>query len=257
MDSISDWNFLTGLYAESSLYMLLVTTLMTILLSTMLAFTYDKTTPPTGRSYGFIQALFLMSIVTATIMQSIGDSLAFSFGVFGALAIIRFRSIFTNLRDIAFIFATMAVGIACGVHSFLNGTIGTITFCFLVFLLKMSPFDQRYNLKGHIRVETNGDPGLVGIIERTLSKYCQHITVSRYRMVSPPRPPAPTPASPAGGVRPVPSPPPVLHLPDEFEFSFLVKDISAGHSLQQDLKKIEGAKLLRVIFEDKDSSSNV
>jgi hypothetical protein len=257
MDSISDWNFLSGIYAESTLYMLLVTTLMTILLSTLLAFTYDKTTPATGRSYGFIQALFLMSIVTATIMQSIGDSLAFSFGVFGALAIIRFRSIFTNLRDVAFIFATMAVGIACGVHSFLNGTVGTITFCILVFLLKISPFDQQYNLKGHIRVETDGNPQLLGTIERILQKYCSHITVSRYRMVSPPRPAAPSPAAPPGQEPPTPAVAAVAaYLPDEFEFSFLVKDIRAGHHLQEDLKHISGTKLLRVIFEDKDSSSN-
>jgi hypothetical protein len=250
---MSDWNFLTGLYADSTLYMLLVTILMTLLLSTLLAFTYDKTTPPTGRSYGFIQALFLMSIVTATIMQSIGDNLAFSFGVFGALAIIRFRSMFSNLRDIAFIFATMAVGIACGVHSFLNGAIGTLTFCGVVFLLRLSPFDYRYNLKGHVRIETTGDPLLLRKIELALKPYCRHISVSRYRMTAATRPP--TPRTPSSGIKETPLPTVSENLEDEFEFSFLIRNLESGHRLQRDLKAIEGTRLTRVMFENKDTSS--
>lgn len=255
MDSISDWNILSGLYAESALYMLLVTILMTIILSTFLAFSYDKTTPPTSRSTGFIQAMFLMSVVTATIMQSIGDSLAFSFGVFGALAIIRFRSIFTNLRDIAFIFAAMAVGIACGVHSFLNGTIGTIAFCILVFLLRISPFDQRYNLKGNIRIETDGKNATTDAIMHVLNQYGRHISFSRYRMVLPPRNISPPLASTDSSSIPMPLPTP-QYLPDEYEFNFLVNDLHVGHDLQEALRKITGAKLIRIVFEDKDIVSN-
>lgn len=227
MFDISD---LGGPYNEHSIYLILFTTVLTILLSLLLVFTYDLTTSPAGRSFSFIQSLLLMSVVTATIMQSIGDSLALSFGIFGALAIIRFRSNIYDLRDIAFIFATMAVGIACGVHSFQNAVIGTVTFCIIIFLLKISPFDPKHNIKGNLRLEIIENPQLLLQIEAVLSMYTLHINLSRFRMQ-------------------------VGNLPDskdtnEYEYSFMVKDIKSGQALKQQLQEIEGLKITRIIFED-------
>jgi len=217
-------------YNDHSVYMILLTTVLTILLSLLLVFTYDKTTSLAGRSFSFIQSLLLMSVVTATIMQSIGDSLALSFGIFGALAIIRFRSNIYDLRDIAFIFATMAIGIACGVHSFLNAIIGTVTFCIIIFLLKLSPFDPKHNVKGNLRIETNGDEDLLIEIEKIMSGFTEHINLSRFRMT----------ASAVADVQDS----------NEYEYSFMVKDIKTGAALKAKLLEIEGISISRIIFED-------
>ncbi|MBK7523710.1 MAG: DUF4956 domain-containing protein [Saprospiraceae bacterium] len=221
-------------YAEGSLYMVLITAVLTILLSLVLVFTYDKTTPPAGRSNSFIQSLLLMSTVAAMIMQSIGDSLALSFGIFGALAIIRFRSNVSDLRDISFIFATMAIGIACGVHSFLIAVIGTFTFSLLVFLLKLSPFDPKHNVKGNLRIEaSDSDQSLINV-EKILEKYGQHINLSRYRMnISPEQSEI-----------------------NEFEYSFTVRDVKLGNKLREELTLLEGVKITRILFEDYVYTSN-
>ena len=217
-------------YNEHSIYMILLTTVLTILLSLLLVFTYDKTTSPAGRSFSFIQSLLLMSVVTATIMQSIGDSLALSFGIFGALAIIRFRSNIYDLRDIAFIFATMAIGIACGVHSYQNAIIGTVTFCIIIFLLKLSPFDPKHNIKGNIRIETNGDENLLVEIEKIMSKFTEHINLSRFRMT----------AATVADTKDI----------NEYEYSFMVKDIKTGAALKEKISALEGVRISRIIFED-------
>jgi uncharacterized membrane protein YhiD involved in acid resistance len=86
-------------------------------------------------------------------MQSIGDSLALSFGIFGALAMIRFRTRISDPRDVAFIFASMAVGIACGVHSFLNGIIGTLGFSMVILIIRFSPFGRKSNMLGELKIE--------------------------------------------------------------------------------------------------------
>ena len=95
-----EFNQIDEMISRESVYMTMFTILMTVLLSSLLVFTYDKSTPLLGRAQNFIQSLMLMSVITATIMQSIGDSLALSFGIFGALAIIRFRSNISDPRDI-------------------------------------------------------------------------------------------------------------------------------------------------------------
>ena len=226
--------FLNLLQSNDSVYMVLITAVLTILLSLLLVFTYDKTTPPAGRSYSFIQSLLLMSTVAAMIMQSIGDSLALSFGIFGALAIIRFRSNVSDLRDIAFIFATMAIGIACGVHSFLIAIIGTFTFCVLVFLLTLSPFDPRHNLKGSVRIEFAGEKTLFPDVEKILKKHCHYINLSRYRLN--------TNAE--------------QNEVNEYEYTFKIKDIKQAPSLRDDLASIEGVRVNRMLFEDQVNTSN-
>lgn len=87
-----------------------------------------------GQDYSrsFAQALVLGGIVGAMIMLAIGNSLARGVGIFGALALIRFR---TNLRDpldMIFIFAAFASGIAAGAGNIAAGLIGTGIFAVVI-----------------------------------------------------------------------------------------------------------------------------
>ncbi len=229
-----DWRLITGFNFESTLYMLLITGVITILLSLLLVFTYDKTTSPVARSFSFIQSLILMALVTSTIMQSIGDSLALSFGVFGALAIIRFRTIFSDMRDVAFIFAAMAVGIACGVQAYLNGAIGTIIFCLMAFGLKYSQFSPKNNIKANIRIESNGDNNLIMKFETILKEFGHHITISRYRLLS---------ENPNG----------LLH---EYEYNFIIDNFEKGVLLNEELKKIDYLAITRLVIADYSYTAN-
>jgi uncharacterized membrane protein YhiD involved in acid resistance len=223
-----DINTINNVYTEDSLSLVLLSTLMTILLSSLLVFTYDKTTPVLGRSQSFIQSLMLMSVVTSTIMQSIGDSLALSFGIFGALAIIRFRSMISDPRDIAFIFATMAVGIACGVHSFQNAVVGTITFCIIIFILKFTPFSNAHNIKGNIRIDIGNDISKLPAIEAIIKSGARSSRLARYRVSTNPDGTEVT----------------------EYEFAFIITDIKTGTGIQDQLHQIEGVKIVRLMFED-------
>lgn len=176
------FDFSAGLsQPQTSVYLIGFALAMTFALSLLLVLTYDKTSRQVSRPDHFIQSLLLMSLVTCTIMQSIGDSLALSFGIFGALAIIRFRTRISDPRDVAFVFASMAVGIACGVHSFLNGIIGTLAFCLVVVIIRFSPFGQKSNMLGSLRVESIIEKGGSGPLADVLEKYCKPFSLKRMR----------------------------------------------------------------------------
>jgi hypothetical protein len=159
---------------QTSIMLILFALSLTFLLSLILVLVYERTSRQVARQDHFIQSLLLMSIVTATIMQSIGDSLALSFGIFGALAMIRFRTSISDPRDVAFVFASMAIGISCGVHSFLNGILGTIAFCIVIILLRFSPFGQKSNLIGELRFElpiSGAENTITNVLENFDIKY--------------------------------------------------------------------------------------
>lgn len=109
-------------------------------LSSIIAVTHRLTF--TGEYYpkNFFQSLILGSIVTAMVMMAIGDSLARGLGVFGAMAIIRFRTRIDDPRDVLFLFAALSTGLAVGVYGFTVSFAGTILFCVVAALLHMSPF---------------------------------------------------------------------------------------------------------------------
>jgi hypothetical protein len=110
------------------------------LLASIVAITHKLTF--TGDYYpkNFFQSLILGAVVTTMVMMAIGDSLARGLGVFGAMAIIRFRTRIDDPRDVLFLFSALSTGLAIGVYGFTISFVGTILFCAIAFLLHISPF---------------------------------------------------------------------------------------------------------------------
>ena len=78
--------------------------------------------------------LLTLTILTATVMTVIGNNIALSLGMVGALSIIRFRTSIKDSRDTIYIFWTIIVGICCGVGDYVVAGVGS-SVVFLVLLL--------------------------------------------------------------------------------------------------------------------------
>jgi uncharacterized membrane protein YhiD involved in acid resistance len=74
----------------------------------------------------FVQAIVVLSMVTALVIMVIGNNLARAFGLVGAMSIIRFRTAVKDTHDIVFIFFALAVGMAAGVGLRLHALFGSI-----------------------------------------------------------------------------------------------------------------------------------
>ena len=81
----------------------------------------------------FNVSLLMLTMVTTMIMNVIGNNIALSLGMVGALSIVRFRTAIKDSRDTTYIFWCIAVGICCGVSYYALGAIGT-GFIFLMLL---------------------------------------------------------------------------------------------------------------------------
>jgi uncharacterized membrane protein YhiD involved in acid resistance len=69
--------------------------------------------------------LVTLTILTTMVMTVIGNNLALSLGMVGALSIIRFRTSIKDSRDTVYIFWTIIIGICCGVGDFTVAGIGS------------------------------------------------------------------------------------------------------------------------------------
>lgn len=144
------------------------------LLASIIAITHRLTF--TGESYpkNFFQALILGAVVTTMVMMAIGDSLARGLGVFGAMAIIRFRTRIDDPRDVLFLFAALSTGLAIGVYGFTISFVGTILFCAVAFLLHFSPF--RSFVHHHHLFFTLDNSNKLPDVVATIKQFCPDIS---------------------------------------------------------------------------------
>lgn len=91
----------------------------------------------------FNVSLLMMILVTTMIMNVIGNNIALSLGMVGALSIVRFRTAIKDSRDTAYIFWCIAVGICCGVSYYALAAIGTgIIFMTMLFMGNIKTNDR-------------------------------------------------------------------------------------------------------------------
>lgn len=95
---------------------------------------YWYTHSGTAYSRKFNVSLITLTILTGTVMTVIGNNIALSLGMVGALSIVRFRTAIKDSRDTTYIFWAVIVGICCGVGDYLVAGFGTsVVFVVLLF----------------------------------------------------------------------------------------------------------------------------
>ena len=124
----------------------------------------------TGAVYSakFNVSLWMMTLVTTLIMCVIGNIIALSLGMVGALSIVRFRTAIKDPRDTTYIFWAIAVGVCCGICDYLIAGIGSaVIFCMMVLIGNVRGND-RYLLI----VRTSGTPDTR--VEELMQSYYQN-----------------------------------------------------------------------------------
>jgi len=223
-------------------FRVLITVVFAFFLSSLITITYELTTKGVYKNAHFQQSMALISIVAATVMQAIGDSLARGLGMLGALAIIRFRTVLDDPRNIAFMFASLAAGISCGVFGFTIALTGTIIFCLAAFILGISPYSNPNELIGTLKLQMPKNDQQRAIIESVLDGFCKY-ELNQLRYLNPKSVNKYT----EEGIKIRE----VISREDIQEFTYLIrlKDKSSITQLNSRLLALEGLEQLRLNFQ--------
>ncbi|WP_407457796.1 DUF4956 domain-containing protein [Fibrobacter sp.] len=154
--------------ANATLITLAYTLILTFILSSVIAWTYEKTFLGLSYSRNFVQAIVLSAVVAATVMQAIGDNVGRGLGMMGALSVVRFRTSFKDPRDIMFVFASLGAGIGCGVYAWGAAVGGTVAFCLVAFLLSRTGLGTKHFFDGMLRFALPNEAGVRGQIENLM-----------------------------------------------------------------------------------------
>jgi len=145
--------------------------LVAFVLGQLVAWLYVWTHRGISYSASIPQALVVLALVITIVMLVIGSDLARAFGLFGALALIRFRTPVKDSWDTVFLFLSVSVGIAVGTNNLLLGVVGTLAVCLVIAYLSMTRFGTMISHNGLLRLRLplgGGDETMRSV----LGRYC-------------------------------------------------------------------------------------
>jgi hypothetical protein len=147
--------------------------LLSFVLGKVVAFTYEHTYEGVSYSRSFMHSLVLGALVSTSLMLAIGDNLARGLGILGTMALVRFRTNIRDSRDMIFIFAALAAGVAAGVRSYPVAVVGTLGFCGAAAILQWSPFGRRQRFDGLLRFWLPREGAGGEVVGDILRKHCR------------------------------------------------------------------------------------
>jgi uncharacterized membrane protein YhiD involved in acid resistance len=106
--------FLITENAQITLSNFLINSVIIIVLSLLLEFTYRRCARSLSNRRLFAANFILISFTTMLIINIVKSSLALSLGLVGALSIVRFRSAIKEPEELAYLFFTISVGLGLG-----------------------------------------------------------------------------------------------------------------------------------------------
>jgi uncharacterized membrane protein YhiD involved in acid resistance len=162
----------------------LLSFLLAFLLSSTVSLVYQRTFRGMSWSRGMVQSMVLGSLISCLLMIAIGDNVARGIGIVGSLAIIRFRTNLRDPRDLIFLFAALAMGVASGVQSYFAAVLGCLVFCAVALAMHLSPFGERNRFDGLVRFQAPSGPETAEHLARILKTVPRTFALVTMRNVS-------------------------------------------------------------------------
>lgn len=158
---------------------ILLVAALSVLLTLVIAKVYQVTHRGVSYSQGFIHSLFLMSLCTGVVMMIIGSNIARAFSLVGALSIIRFRTAVKDVRDTAFLFFAIVVGMGCGTEFFLQTTVFTLVVSAVMYGLHASGYALRNETEEVLKIRFRRGSEAPAAIEAYLGQHLKD-----YRLIN-------------------------------------------------------------------------
>ena len=121
----------------------------------------------------FNASLVILAALTGTVMTVIGNNIALSLGMVGALSIVRFRTAIKDPMDLAFLFWSISIGIICGAGLYEIALVTSVGVTVFILVLDMLPVGKAPMMLVVNSSEMNGEKAVLDVV----GKYARYYKV--------------------------------------------------------------------------------
>jgi len=205
---------------------ILLSLLLAFVLGQVLAWVYYFTHSGLSYSRTFVQSLILITVVVSMVMTVIGNNIITAVGLMGALAIIRFRNIIKDTRDIAFIFCSLVIGMATGSQRHATAIVGTVVLGLIAIYLHFAGFGVRRPHNAFLRFSFQGHIGPQHPVVNILKRFC-----GTFVLIS-----SQDSATVTGDV--------------EYAYQLMIRNVKKNEQMLAELEQIEGLKSINLTMQE-------
>ena len=157
---------------------IVVNLLSSFLSGLIISLVYKKTHKGLSYSQSFMITNVFVSVIVCMVIMIIGNNLARAFALVGALSIIRFRTVVKDTKDTAYIFWSLASGMALGTGSYFLAIAGNTIISLIAYILFKTNYGSivksEFILQFRIK---SGDKKISENYYKILSKYTKSQTL--------------------------------------------------------------------------------
>ena len=138
-----------------------------------------------GMSYtrSHVHSITIGAVIVSMVMLAANNNLVAGIGILGSLSVLRLRIAMRDPKDLLFMFAGVAVGVACGLRAFTVGLAGTLVFSAGALMLTVLEVGQRHLFEGVLRFRGPSDTTTESSINGILKKYAAHFALVTLREI--------------------------------------------------------------------------
>ena len=153
----------------------IIVLLSSLVLGFAISLLYIFTHRKTGYTPSFAVTLVMLPAIIAVIIMLIGNNVARAFSLAGAFTIIRFRSAPADPKDIAYVFFTLAAGLALGLGFIGYAVIFTVVLAVVLIIMESLkygvPKTEHFILKVTVPEDLNYQDLIIDILKEYSTSY--------------------------------------------------------------------------------------
>lgn len=134
-----------------------------------------------GCDRSFAATLVLLPPVMAVVILLVQSDIAKALSLAGVFTLVRFRATMTNTKDVAYIFVTLAIGLACGLGYLGYAAIVTGVFTAVLAGLSLSGFDRTPESHCRLKVVIPENLNYAHAFDKAFRKYTRKVKLHKVR----------------------------------------------------------------------------
>ena len=156
---------------------IIINLIIAFFLGFVISLVYKKTHKGLSYSQSFVLTNIFVCVIVSMVIMVIGNNLARAFALVGALSIIRFRTVVKDTKDTAFIFWSLATGMASGTGSYFLAISGTAVISMIALVLYYTNYGSIFKSEFIIQFRSRNSAKNKKNYNKIFSEYCKSSTL--------------------------------------------------------------------------------
>ena len=156
---------------------IIINLIIAFFLGFVISLVYKKTHKGLSYSQSFVLTNIFVCVIVSMVIMVIGNNLARAFALVGALSIIRFRTVVKDTKDTAFIFWSLAAGMASGTGSYFLAISGTAVISMIALVLYYTNYGSIFKSEFIIQFRSRNSAKNKKNYNKIFSEYCKSSTL--------------------------------------------------------------------------------